>query len=64
MEIWYPEYHRVKATMVIYVNKWKYACGFISVNIKKYQHYFSKSAIKSIPSWTITQIVKDVVSAK
>jgi hypothetical protein len=59
MEIWYPEYHLVKATMVI-----SYACGFISVNIKKYQHYFSKCAIKSIPSWIITQIVKDVVLAK
>jgi hypothetical protein len=32
MEIWYPEYFWVKATMVI-----SYAYGLTSVDIKKYQ---------------------------
>jgi hypothetical protein len=40
VEIWYPEYHWVKATTVI-----PYACGFISVNIKKYQHLYRVKTI-------------------
>ena len=33
MEIQYPKYFWVKATMVT-----PYACGFISIDVKKYKH--------------------------
>ena len=52
MEIRYPKYFLVKATMVP-----PYACGFISIDVKKYQHTHEGVAAAHQPLLTPTEDV-------